>query len=182
MRKLFFLAILFSFATAKAQIAGLSTFPMYYQSPVFLNHPQDSVTSKKWFLTTFSGVSTGISFFNGGNATYLAAPFGLQLNRRLNNNIYAFASAAIVPAFTNFNSGLIPLGMNKNFINSNFAPGSFGINPSVSLGLMYINDAKTFSISGSVSAERNTYPVLPYYPSANYHQSGVIRSAHSDGK
>jgi hypothetical protein len=29
---------------------------------------------------------------------------------------------------------------------------------------MYINDAKTFSISGSISAERGVYPVMPYYP------------------
>lgn len=182
MRKLLFIAILFSFTTAKSQIAGLSTFPMYSQRPVFLNNSQDSTINKKWFLTTFSGLSTGISFFKGGSATYLAAPFGLQLNRRLNNNLYAFASASIVPAFTNFNTNFINPGFNKNFGNSYFSPNSFEINPAVSLGLMYINDARTFSISGSISAERNTYPVLPYYPPANYHQNPVTRSAHSDNR
>ena len=182
MRKLLLIATFFSFTTAKSQIAGLSAFPMYSQRPIFLNNSQDSIAKKKWFFTSFSGISTGVTFFKGGSATHLAAPFGLQLNRRLNNNLYAFASASLVPAFTSFNSTFITPGLNKNFGNSYFAPNSFEINPSVSLGLMYINDARTFSISGSISAERNTYPVLPYYPQANYHQGPVIRSAHSDNR
>jgi hypothetical protein len=35
---------------------------------------------------------------------------------------------------------------------------------SASLGLMYINDARTFSISGSISIERDNYPVYYYNP------------------
>jgi len=42
-------------------------------------------------------------------------------------------------------------------------PYSFGINSRVDIGLMYINDARTFSISGSIGVERAAYPV--YYPS-----------------
>jgi len=30
------------------------------------------------------------------------------------------------------------------------------------LGLMYINNDKTFSISGSIGIEKNSYPLYPY--------------------
>lgn len=182
MRKLLIIAALFSFTTAKSQTPGISVFPMYSQTPTFLNHSHDSIAKQKWFLSTYSGISTGVSFFTGGNATYLAAPFGLQLNRRLNNNLYAFANVSIVPAFTSFNTNFINPGLNKNFGSPYFMSNSFDIHPAMSLGLMYINDARTFSISGSISAERSNYPVLPYLAPTNYHQGPVVRSAHADNK
>jgi hypothetical protein len=40
-------------------------------------------------------------------------------------------------------------------------PYGFGLNSRVDIGLMYINDARTFSISGSIGVERGTYPVYP---------------------
>jgi hypothetical protein len=33
---------------------------------------------------------------------------------------------------------------------------------SASLGLMYINDQKTFSISGSIGVERSSYQFMPF--------------------
>lgn len=182
MRKLLIIAALFSFTTAKSQITGISAFPMYSQTPVFLNSSHDSIAKRKWFLSTYSDISTGVSFFNGGNVSYLAAPFGLQLNRRLNNNLYAFANVSIVPAFTSFNSNLSSNGFNKGFGILPFMTNTFDIHPAASLGLMYINDARTFSISGSISAERGNYPVLPYLAPTNYHQGPVVRSAHADNK
>jgi hypothetical protein len=184
MRKILLISAIFSFTSVKSQIVGSSIFPTYSQNTGFFNKniTSDSIPKKKLFLTSYKGLSTGISFFKGGSATYLAAPFGLQLNRRLNNNFYAFASVSIVPMFTSFNTNFINPGLNKNFGNSYVAPNGFDIHPAASLGLMYINDAKTFSISGSISAERSTYPILPYYPSSNYHQSPVLRSANSDNR
>lgn len=182
MRKLLIILLVFSFTAANAQTPGISTFPAYSQKAGFWNNSHDSITQKKWFLNTYSGLTAGVSFFKGSNATYLAAPFGLQLNRRLNNNLYAFASVSIVPAFTSFNQPFINTRFNKTFGNPYFTPNSFDIHPVASLGLMYINDAKTFFISGSISAERSAYPLLPYYPPANYYQTPVVRSAHSDNR
>ncbi len=157
-------------------------FPMYSQTPLVFNNSHDSLAKKKWFVSTYSGISTGISFFKGGSATYLAAPLGLQFNRRINNNLYAFANVSIVPSFTSFNSNFSGNGFNKAFGNSPYMTNTFDIHPAASLGLMYFNDARTFSISGSISAERSSYPASGYYPPTNYHQSPVIRSAHSDNQ
>jgi hypothetical protein len=183
MRKILLIAALFSFTAVKSQTPGVAMFPMYSQTPIVFNHSHDSIAKKKWFVTTYSGISTGISFFKGGSATYLAAPLGLQLNRRLNNNLYAFANVSVVPAFTSFNGNFSNNGFNKGVGNSPFMTNTFDIHPSASLGLMYINDARTFSISGSISAERSSYPTSSYYtPPTNYHQGPVVRSAHSDNR
>lgn len=182
MRKILLILALFSFTAAKSQTPGISMFPLYSQTPVVFNHSNDSIAKKKWFVTTYSGISTGISFYKGGSSTYLAAPLGLQLNRRINNNLYAFANVSIVPAFTSYNGNFSSNGFNKGFGNSPFMTNTFDIHPSASLGLMYVNDARTFSISGSVSAERNSYPSSGYYPPTNYHKDPVIRSANSDGR
>ena len=87
---------------------------------------------------------------------------GVQLNRRLNNNLYAFANASVLPAFVSLTPSLINTGINKNYMANPFMSNGFNVYPSVSLGLMYVNDARTFSISGSISAERGSYPILPY--------------------
>ena len=176
MRIILFIAILFSFTTAKSQSVVPFGITEYPQSVGFGNNvpTHDSLSNHKWFLTKYSGISTGISFFNGGNATFLAAPMGLQLNRRLNNNFYAFANVAVVPAFISLNPSLITTG-NKIYQGNSFMSNSFNVHPSVSLGVMYINDARTFSISGSISAERGNYPIPPYYH-ANNGQNSVIHS------
>jgi len=38
------------------------------------------------------------------------------------------------------------------------------LNPTLNMGLMYVNDARTFSVSGSISVQRNYYPTLLYSP------------------
>jgi hypothetical protein len=44
--------------------------------------------------------------------------------------------------------------------NANFSrPYGLVLNAGVQAGLIYTNDAKTFSISGSVELERGSYPV-----------------------
>lgn len=126
-------------------------------------HTQDSLFQKKWFLSSYRGLSTSVSFFKGGNASVFSAPLGLQLNRRINDNWFAFANVTVAPSYININPSYLN-GFNKNFSNNHFGQNYFGLYPAASMGVMYINDARTFSISGSVSAEKSLYPVLPYYP------------------
>ncbi len=163
--RLFFLFIsLFFFVTVKSQTVLSPGFGVASQSPAILNnsHPHDSLSVPKWFFSSYRGLSTSVSFFKGGNASIFSAPMGLQLNRRLNNNLYAFANVSVAPSYVSINPSYLS-GLNKNFTNSPFNQNSFGLYPAASLGLMYINDAKTFSISGSISAEKSMYP-MPYYP------------------
>jgi hypothetical protein len=118
--------------------------------------------NKKWSLQTYSGISTGFGFFNGGSTTIVAAPVGLQLNRRLNNHFYAFAGLSVAPAYINFNRSFLSSEINKFYPGKGyFNANSFGVYSRAEMGLMYINDAKTFSISGSISVQRGSYPILP---------------------
>jgi len=164
MRIILFIATFLFFTTVQSQTIvpfGVPAYSGISFSNNFSTH--DSLSKRKWFLSSYSGISTGVSFFNGGNATILALHEGIQLNRRLNNNLYAFANASVAPAFVSLNPSFVNTTNNKNYMANPFMPNSFNVYPSVSLGFMYVNDARTFSISGSVSAERSSYPVLPYY-------------------
>ncbi len=119
---------------------------------------------KKWSFNKYGSLSTGFSLFNGGSATFVSAPVGLQLNRRLNNNLFAFAGVMIAPTYMSFNrplQGFDPYktGSLNNKINN------FGVYSRAEAGLMYINDERTFSISGSIGIDRSSYPGL-YYPAA----------------
>lgn len=178
MRIILLAAILFSFTAVKSQTAVPYGIPEHSQRIGFVNdiHTRDSLSNHKWFLSKYSGISTGVSFFNGANAAFLSAPIGLQLNRRLNNNFYAFANIAVAPAITRFNSSHITKNINNTFQGNTLMYNNFNVYPSTSLGVMYINDAKTFSISGSISAERSSYPILPYYPTIN-RQNPVLHPA-----
>lgn len=127
-------------------------------------YSNDSSAQKKWFITRYSAFSTSNSFFKAGHATVVSAPLGLQLNRRLNNNVYAFANATLAPAYVNFNRSFVAVDFNKGVQNNRFfKSGRLGLYSSATLGLLYINDEKTFSVSGSISVERNSYPLVPYY-------------------
>lgn len=166
MRSLLLFVLLFSFGSVKSQTIGTFGVQEFSQRASFLNTipVQDSGSNKKWFMSKYTGISTGISFYNGGRATFLAAPMGLQLNRKLNDNIYAYANIAVTPAIIRSNSGLFYNSMNKPFGANSFSSNSFQVNPSASVGLMYVNDAKTFSFSGGFTIERNNYQFVPYYP------------------
>jgi hypothetical protein len=120
--------------------------------------------NQKWHFNTYSAISAGFGFFNGGGASFISAPVGLQLSRPLNNNLFAFAGISAAPTFYNFSSSFMNSGLNKSYPGG-YLPNTytFGLNSRVELGLMYINDARTFSISGSIGIERSDYPV--YFPS-----------------
>jgi hypothetical protein len=148
-------------ATAlKAQLYSPLSTVNYTQHPVFgLNHSKDS---SKWSLGTYAGISTGFMFYKGGHASYLSAPLSLQLNRELNKNVYAFASVTAAPAYINFNNAFLNTNTSKfNQPNSFYKANNFGVYTSANIGLMYVNDAKTFSISGSIGIEKSSYPLFP---------------------
>ena len=167
MRLVFVIAVLIASVSIKAQTVLPLSFSNYTQHQNFAryNNLTDSTSNKKWFLSKYAGLSTGISFFNGTSASFIAAPVGLQLNRRLNNNLYAFAGVSAAPAYINFNNAFLITDINKKYPGNNFLKSNnFGLSSRAELGLMYINDAGTFSISGSVGIERNNYAMFPTYP------------------
>ncbi|MDP4286210.1 MAG: hypothetical protein Q8891_17510 [Bacteroidota bacterium] len=171
MRVFFLVVMLFFFVTVKSQTVVSPGFGMYPHSSSLLNisHLHGSLSAPKWFFSSYRSLSTSVSFFKGGHASIFSAPMGLQLNRRLNNNWYAFANVSVAPSYIGINPSYLS-GFNKNFSNNPFKQNSFGLYPAASVGVMYMNDAKTFSISGSVSAERGYYPGMPFYPTNNVAQ------------
>jgi hypothetical protein len=117
---------------------------------------------KKWSLSKYAGINASYGFFNGGSSSVLSVPVGLQLNRRINNNLYAFAGVAVAPAFYNFNSSFINSDINKyNSGMNRFGTNNLGMYSKFETGLMYISDDKTFSISGSIGVYKSSYPA--YY-------------------
>ena len=171
MRLLLILLLSLGFLSSKAQtlLSGgmVNPFPLSrYASYPVLNDSGQSI--RKWHLNTYSGLSAGYLFFNGGGASVLSVPVGLQLTRQLTNNLYAFAGANVTPSYINFNSAFTNPGIGQSYPGgSMYNPYKFGMNAGVELGLMYINDAKTFSISGSIGVERGSFPV--------YQSGGVNR-------
>jgi len=165
-RTILFAAILISAVAVKAQ-TPLSFGTIDYTQPAFRHFGQVADSNslhKKWFFSKYSGISTGFVAFNGGSGTFLSAPVGLRLYRQLNNNVYAFAGVSVAPTFFHSNSAAFyQPGISKysGFMNGN----NFGINPSAHMGVMYINDEKTFSISGSISVSRGGYNYYNYSPS-----------------
>ena len=177
MRTIILMALILSVTALRAQTLLPLSFFDYTQRANFANniHQGDSRSEKKWSFNSYSSISTSFSFFKGGNATIVSAPIGLQLNRRLNNNLYAFANVSVAPAYVNFNRSFINADINKVNQNNGYSgSNSFGMYSSASLGLMYINDAKTFSITGSFSVERSSYPMLPYHQINPTKQTPVI--------
>lgn len=173
MRPFFLLVCLFLFTTIKSQTILSPVTGFASESHALLNDGQPPNNPSKWFFSSYRGLSTSVSFFKGGYASVFSAPMGLQLNRRLNNNLYAFANVTVAPSYISINPSYLA-GLNKNFTNRSFNQNSFGLYPAASFGLMYMNDAKTFSISGSISAERSMYPAVPYYPANGTKQAPVF--------
>jgi hypothetical protein len=156
------------FLSSKAQMvmpAASIGFSPWYPLPAYHFSGDSNQFNQKWYLSKYAGVSMGFGFYNGGSSTYIAAPVGVQLNHPLNNNLIAFAGISAAPTFYSFSHSFI------NPTASQYYPGSylpntysFGMNSRVEMGLMYINDAKTFSISGSIGVERSSYPIFPTAP------------------
>jgi len=147
----------------KAQAILPGSFMDYsYRGTFARNIPvQDSLSKKKWSFSKYTGLSASYSFFKGGSASVIAAPIGLQVNRRLTNNLYAFAGVSVAPAYIHFNSAFLPTDVTKNPANNSFLRGNnFGMYSRAEIGLMYVNPERTFSISGSIGVERSSTPVF----------------------
>jgi hypothetical protein len=167
MRFILFLFVMLSFIPVKAQ----SQFPLndMNQAPGNTYNRYSAISDsntaqKKWTLQKYGGISASYGFFSGGNASIFSAPIGIQLNRRLNNNLYAFAGIAAAPAYINFNRSFINSDINKNHQgNTMFNSSGFTMYSKFEAGLMYINDDRTFSVSGSIGVYRNDFPGYPFY-------------------
>ena len=165
MRFIFGVLALISFLSPKAQThlpVSTVNFTQWLPFPGYNSVSDSSHSDQRWYFSKYAGISIGAGFYAGGSTTFLTAPIGLQLNRQLNNNLFAFVGISAAPAYFNFSHIITDPGLNK------FYPGStisnaygFGMNSRVEMGLMYINDAKTFSISGSIGVDRSIYPIYP---------------------
>ena len=173
MRVFIFICFLMNVAVAQAQtfLPGSFIDNNYRGSLINNIHVNDTSFKKKWFFSSYSGISTSLSFLKGGSATIVSAPIGLQLNHKLNNNLYAFAGVSAAPSYVNFRSAFLNADLNKNAGNA-FRSSSLGLYSRAELGLQYINDEKTFSISGSIGVERSSFP-MPVYNSANFNQTNT---------
>ncbi len=177
MRRMFVLAMMIFSVSVKAQTALPGGYLNHLQQQSLANstHLKDSTPGKKWFMTKYVGVSTGFSFFNGGNATVFSVPVGIQLNRRLNNNWYAFAGVSAAPAYISLNHSFLSANTNKFTQNNGFLRSNrFDMYSRAEMGLMYINDQKTFSISGSIGIEKSSYPLVPFYPAGTVRPNNFI--------
>ena len=165
MRWLFVIVVLVIGSTAHAQTVLPPTFAAYTGMSSFAGaFPRtDSSGRKPWSFSRFSAVSTSFSMFNGGTATTVAVPVGFQLNRRLTDNLYAFANIAAAPAYTSFNRAFIAADPTKTNPYGMYRANGMAMYTSATLGLMYVSDDRSFSISGGISVQRNNLPV-PYYP------------------
>lgn len=125
-------------------------------SPTFL--PLD-FSNRHWQLKPYASVEAGALFYRGGGLSYLSAPMGVMLARPLSNNVAAFSSLSVAP--TVFSMNAYPLQSPNQY--------NLGLSTRLEGGLIYTNDARTFSISGSISVERGSYPVYqPSRSSNNY--------------
>src|SRR5215471_6198454 len=130
MRIIILMVVMVSVTALKAQTVLPGSFLDYTHAGTFGNkmYRGDSLSKNKWFFSRYAGISTSFTFFKGGNATIVAAPIGLQLNRRLNNNLYAFANVSVAPAYVNFNRAFISTDLNKaNPNNMFYTPRNFGV-------------------------------------------------------
>jgi hypothetical protein len=165
MRYLVILIILISSIFSNAQ-----TSPESFGGAPQTSFYRDSISGtqhmliSKWSTSFNWGMSTGFSFFNGGNAMVFAAPVGWQLNRRLTNNVYAFAGVSVAPAYINFNHSFLYSDAQKFSPAYGIRANNYGIYSRTELGLMYVNDARTFSISGSMGIQRSSNPLFLYQP------------------
>jgi hypothetical protein len=151
-RAIIFAAILMSAMATKAQSGETDT----------------SRLQNKWFVTRYAGISTGFVAFKGGSSNFLSAPLELQVNRQLARNVFAFGGVSVTPYLFQFNNAFYQPAGDKyhGYMRTNNA----GISPAARIGLMYINNERTFSVSGSIGVSRSSYNgYLPVYAPLNPH-------------
>ncbi len=184
MRILFILAFSITTISLRAQTQLPLNFANYSQHQAYNNYHlsgDSNSLNKKWSFNKYMAVSTSFGFYNGGNSSAFSVPIGLQVNRRLNNNLFAFAAVSVAPTYFTSNRSFNDPGtykINPGF--TQFSSKGFGMNSRVEGGLMYVNDERTFSISGSIAVERNSYPFYPVNNTNTTPQQPVNVSRHKN--
>lgn len=126
-----------------------------------LSFPSYNQNNHHLQIRPFASLSAGYLFFNGG-VSYVSAPVGLMVFRPLTNNWTAFGAATVTPTAFSINSLYSAPITDPNHPGYPFSSGyGLGLSTGVQGGLIYTNDARTFSISGSVRFDKTTYPVYP---------------------
>lgn len=148
-----------AFLAPKAQThyappAGWGVTPLQPYVPYSLMMTANPVHSLQ--VQPFATVSAGY-WFLGGGLSYLSAPLGIVVYRPINNNFTGFGAATLTPSVFHFGSLYSSPLAGAAYPGSNFT--GLGLTAGVTGGVIYTNDAKTFSISGSISVERGNYPV-----------------------
>ena len=164
MRIILAIVVSITFLSAKAQthlpISQLG-FGQWVPLPDHHLLADSNSSAHKWRLTHYAGFTAG-AIFLAGSTSFISVPLGLQLSRPLNKNLYGFAGVSVAPVFFSFNRLFTQPAINSSYPGNPFPSGNgLGLNARVEAGLMYINDAKTFSISGSFGVDRTSYPVYP---------------------
>ena len=176
MRKLILLALLMSATVLEAQVLMPGGF-LYNNYPTSF-YGRDSISNKKWSLNRYSSLMTGYSFYNGGSASFLSVPVGLQLTRRLNNNLFAFARVTAAPSYINFGRSFMAGDFDKSNAQSGYwRPGNLGLYSRAEVGFQYVNDERTFSISGSIGVQRSNYSMFPYGQANPARQNPAVYNA-----
>jgi hypothetical protein len=115
--------------------------------------------NQKWQIRPYASMSLGYLFLNGGGTSYLAAQTGVALIHPLTKNVSAFAALSASPVLFSVNRLYTDPALNSP--NNLSRPYNLGLNAGIQGGLIYTNDDKTFSISGSIGIERGSYPLYP---------------------
>lgn len=132
-----------------------------WQSTMYLPSFDAGNLKRPWQVRPFASLSAGYIFLNGG-ISYVSAPVGVALFHPLTTNWTAYGAATVTPVGFSFNRlATVPM-TDPHYRGYPFGGGyGLGLTTGVQGGLIYTNDDRTFSISGSVHFERSTYPVYP---------------------
>ena len=158
MRRLYliFTSLFFLTLAVQAQPGVSVLYPL--PGNVFNNQPLPGDTShinSRWSFSKYAGFSAGYGFPYG--STSVSVPLGMQMNYRINKNVYAFTGVTVAPTYYTFRNSFVQSDKYLNspaFLNTT----GFGVFSGVYGGLMYVNDDRTFSISGSIGIETGSFP------------------------
>jgi hypothetical protein len=87
----------------------------------------------------------------------------------LTNNLLAFGAVSVVPYFSRYSGASYQPAINKSnsFMQTNNGltqHNDFSSYSDAKIGLMYMNNERTFSISGSIGVSRSNYNIYsPFY-------------------
>ncbi len=165
MRSILLLCLLFSFSVGWSQSlpeGGILSTPGDRIAPSEMT-VQYRAKEPKWFVTSGVNVVSAISFYHRTPTSWLAIPASIQLNHRLSDHWYAFANLSASPIY----QSLLPAGgilSNKSLFANPLNPRGLGVYSAATIGVYYTNEARTFSISGSLSTSRGYSPFMGISP------------------